>query len=168
MPARLDGPVLRPPDLRRGELPGQHVEEAGREGGEPRGPGRRGAYVNSLALADYGRPLFIAASADLAESTNIAGFGQDYGGLPGTGWYERVENPTGALPPTEITEFTNAGMMAGLAMVNLAADPFNDFDGYWGLCSTYGCSPTGLSGCSASWPRTASSRSKIPSDNADR
>ena len=97
-----------------------------------------GAYVNSLALADYGRPLFIAASADLAESTNIAGFGHDYGGLPGTGWYERVENPTGALLPTEITEFTNAGMMVGLATVNLAADPFNDFDGYWGSCSTYG------------------------------
>ncbi|HTX26593.1 MAG TPA: hypothetical protein VME19_06205 [Streptosporangiaceae bacterium] len=97
-----------------------------------------GAYVNSLALAEYGRPLFIAASADLAESTNIAGFGQDYAGLPGTGWYERVENPTGALLPTEITEFTNAGMMAGLATVNLAADPFSDFDGFWGACSTYG------------------------------
>jgi transketolase len=97
-----------------------------------------GAYVNTLALADYGRPLFIAASADLAESTNIAGFGHDYGGLPGTGWYERVENPTGALLPTEITEFTNAGMMVGLATVNMAADPFHDFDGYWGSCSTYG------------------------------
>ena len=29
-------------------------------------------------------------------------------------------------------------MMGGLATVNLAADPFNDFDGYWGACSTYG------------------------------
>jgi transketolase len=97
-----------------------------------------GAYVNSLALRDYGRPLFIAASADLAESTNIAGFGQDYDGLPGTGWYERGENPFGALLPTEITEFTNAGMMVGLATVNLAADPFSQFDGFWGACSTYG------------------------------
>ena len=96
------------------------------------------AYVNTLALRDYGRPLFIAASADLAESTNIAGFGQDYGGLPGTGWYERSSNPFGALLPTEITEFTNAGMMAGLATVNLAADPFAEFDGFWGACSTYG------------------------------
>ncbi len=52
-----------------------------------------GAYVNSLALRDYGRPLFIAASADLAESTNIAGFGQDYDGSPGTGWYERDAQP---------------------------------------------------------------------------
>ena len=97
-----------------------------------------GAYVNTLALRDYGRPLFIAASADLAESTNIAGFGQDYGGLPGTGWYERSSNPFGALLPTEITEFTNAGMVAGLATVNLASDPFSEFDGFWGACSTYG------------------------------
>jgi transketolase len=97
-----------------------------------------GAYVNSLALRDYGRPLFIAASADLAESTNIAGFSQDFEGSPGTGWYEREKNPTGALLPTEITEFTNAGVTAGLATVNLAENPFEQFDGYWGACSTYG------------------------------
>ncbi|MGH3188939.1 MAG: hypothetical protein ACRDOU_21200 [Streptosporangiaceae bacterium] len=96
------------------------------------------AYVNSLALRDYGRPLFIAASADLAESTNIAGFGQDWDGSPGTGWYERSANPFGALLPTEITEFTNAGMMAGLATVNLSGDPFGEFNGFWGACSTYG------------------------------
>jgi transketolase len=97
-----------------------------------------GGYVNSLALRDYGRPLFIAASADLAESTNIAGFGQDFDGSPGTGWYDRTSNPTGALLPTEITEFTNAGLVAGLATVNLASNPFEGFDGYWGACSTYG------------------------------
>ena len=97
-----------------------------------------GAYVNTLALRDYGRPLFIAASADLAESTNIAGFGQDFGGLPGTGWYERSSNPYGALLPTEITEFTNAGLVCGLATVNLSPDPFAEFDGFWGACSTYG------------------------------
>jgi transketolase len=96
------------------------------------------AYVNSLAVRDYGRPLFIAASADLAESTNIAGFGQDFDGSPGTGWYEREQNPFGALLPTEITEFTNAGLMAGLATVNLSPDPFGQFDGFWGACSTYG------------------------------
>ncbi len=97
-----------------------------------------GAYVNSLALREHGRPLFIAASADLAESTNIAGFAQDYDGSPGTGWYERTKNPTGALLPTEITEFSNSGLVAGLATVNLSRDPFSEFDGYWGACSTYG------------------------------
>jgi len=96
------------------------------------------AYVNTLALRDYGRPLFIAASADLAESTNIAGFGHDFDGVPGTGWYERSSNPFGALLPTEITEFTNSGLVCGLATVNLSADPFAEFDGFWGACSTYG------------------------------
>jgi transketolase len=97
-----------------------------------------GAYVNSLALRDHGRPLFIAASADLAESTNIAGFAQDFDGSPGTGWYERDANPFGALLPTEITEFSNSGLVCGLATVNLGADPFSGFDGFWGACSTYG------------------------------
>jgi transketolase len=99
--------------------------------------GNWGAWVNAFAKAEYGRPLFIAASADLAESTNIAGFGKDFGDLPGWGWFERDRNPHGTVLPTEITEFTNAGMVAGLASVNLAADPFASFNGFWGTCSTY-------------------------------
>jgi transketolase len=97
-----------------------------------------GAWVNAYARAEYGRPLFIAASADLAESTNLAGFAKDFGALPGFGWYERDANPHGTLLPSEITEFTNAAMLAGLATVNLGADPFAAFDGFWGACSTYG------------------------------
>jgi len=96
------------------------------------------SYVNATAGRDLGRPLFIACSADLAESTNIAGFAKPFGEMPGFGWYERDSNPTGALLPTEITEFANAGMMAGLASVNFAADPFADFEGFWGAFSTYG------------------------------
>ncbi len=97
-----------------------------------------GSYVNTLAKATYGRPLFVACSADLAESTNIAGFAAGFGGEPGFGWYDRDANRTGCLLPTEITEFANAGLMAGLASVNLAEDPFAEFDGFWGACSTYG------------------------------
>jgi transketolase len=100
--------------------------------------GAWGSYVNAVAKRSYGRPLFIAASADLAESTNISGFAEDFGDLPGFGWYERAGNPTGALLPTEITEFANAGLLTGLASVNLASDPFAQFDGFWGACSTYG------------------------------
>jgi transketolase len=96
------------------------------------------SYVNSLSRRDYGRPLFIACSADLAESTNIAGFAAAFGDMPGWGSYERDTSPDGVLLPAEITEFTNAGMMAGLATVNLSEDPFKDFDGFWGACSTYG------------------------------
>ena len=101
--------------------------------------GNWGAWVNAFAKAEYGRPLFIAASADLAESTNIAGFGKDFGDLPGWGWYERDHEPArDACCPREITEFTNAGMVVGLASVNLADDPFASFNGFWGTCSTYG------------------------------
>lgn len=97
-----------------------------------------GAWANAFARAEYGRPLFIAASADLADSTNLSGFAKDFGELPGYGWYERTANPQGTLMPTEITEFTNAGLMAGLATVNLAPDPRETFNGFWGTCSTYG------------------------------
>ena len=100
--------------------------------------GAWGAYVNGSARRHHGRPLFIAASADLAESTNIAGFAQDFGDLDGYGWYERDGNPQGTLLPTEITEFSNAGLLTGMASVNLAEDPFTRFDGFWGACSTYG------------------------------
>jgi transketolase len=74
-----------------------------------------GAWVNTFAKREYGRPLFIACSADLAESTNIAGFMKDFEGTPGWGWYKRGENETGALLPQQITEFTNAGIAVGLA-----------------------------------------------------
>ena len=100
--------------------------------------GNWGAWVNDFAKREYGRPLFIGASADLAESTNLAGFGKDFGDMPGWGWYERYSNPRGTVLPTQITEFTNAGVVVGLATVNMAADPFNDFNGFWGTCSTYG------------------------------
>ena len=97
-----------------------------------------GAWVNTYAKKRYGRPLFIACSADLAESTNIAGFAKDFEGEKGWGWYERDRNPRGALLPQQITEFTNAGLMVGLASVNLSPDPMHGFDGFWGACSTYG------------------------------
>jgi transketolase len=97
-----------------------------------------GAWVNTFAKKEYGRPLFIACSADLAESTNIAGFAKDWEGEKGWGWYDRDKNPRGVLLPQHITEFTNAGIVVGLASVNLAGDPMASFNGFWGACSTYG------------------------------
>jgi len=97
-----------------------------------------GAWVNTLGAQHYGRPLFIAASADLAESTNIIGFARGYGDFKGWGWYERYGTADGALLPQEITEFANAGILIGMATVNFAADPEREFDGFWGACSTYG------------------------------
>jgi transketolase len=100
--------------------------------------GRWGSWVNSFAQKEYGRPLVIASSADLADSTNISGFAKEFDGGAGVNWYQRDDNPRGTLLPQEITEFCNAGVSVGLASVNLAEDPLHSFDGFWGACSTYG------------------------------
>jgi transketolase len=97
-----------------------------------------GAWVNTFGAKEYERPLFIAASADLADSTNISGFAKGYGDFKGWGWYERYGTAGGALLPQEITEFANSGIMVGMATVNFSHDPENEFDGFWGACSTYG------------------------------
>ncbi len=97
-----------------------------------------GAWINAFGREHYGRPLVLACSADLAASTNIIGFAQKWGEVPGWGIYDREKNLEGALLPTEITEFTNAGMLAGIASVNFAANPFEEFQGFYGATSTYG------------------------------
>lgn len=97
-----------------------------------------GAFVNSRCRKEYGRPLFVACSADLADSTNISGFAKGFGGEKGWGWYSREGNPEGALLPQEITEFGNAGLMAGMATVNFSERPEEEFLGFYGACSTYG------------------------------
>ena len=97
-----------------------------------------GAWANAFGAREYGRPLFIACSADLADSTRISGFAKGYGDFEGYGWYERYGTPEGVLLPQEITEFANAGILTGMATVNFAPDPEKAFDGFWGACSTYG------------------------------
>ena len=97
-----------------------------------------GSYINSYCLKKYGRPLFLVCSADLAGSTNISGFGDAFGELENTGWYNRETNPDGVILPQGITEFANAGIMVGLSSVNLSADPEGDFNGFYTACSTYG------------------------------
>jgi transketolase len=97
-----------------------------------------GAWVNSFAREHYDRPAVLACSADLADSTNISGFAKGFDGVEGWGWYHRDENPDGTLLPQEITEFTNAGLCVGAASVNLSDDPWNEFNGFWTGCSTYG------------------------------
>jgi len=97
-----------------------------------------GAWVNAFCRKHYGRPLFIVCSADLAASTNISGFGENWGDVAGYGWYDREVNPEGVVLPQEITEFANAGIMVGMASVNFAARPEEDFQGFYGACSTYG------------------------------
>jgi transketolase len=97
-----------------------------------------GAWVNAFGAKNYDQPLFVACSADLADSTNVSGFGKGYGDFPGYGWYERNSNPQGVVLPQEITEFANSGILAGMATVNFARDPEVEYNGFWGACSTYG------------------------------
>jgi transketolase len=97
-----------------------------------------GAYVNSLGRKKYGRPLFLAMAADLAESTNIAGFAKGFDDMEGWGWFERSTNPDGALLPQQITEFTNSGVCAGIACVNVHPRAYEKFNGFYAACSTYG------------------------------
>ena len=97
-----------------------------------------GAWLNADCHERYGRPLFIAMSADLADSTNISGFAKAYGDFEGFGVYDRNSNPKGCLLPQEITEFANAGISSGIATVNFAEKPFEEFNGFYAACSTYG------------------------------
>ncbi len=97
-----------------------------------------GAWINAKCYEKYGRPMFIAMSADLADSTNISGFAKGYGSFKGFGVYERNQNPRGCLLPQAITEFANAGISAGIATVNLSERPFEEFNGFYATCSTYG------------------------------
>jgi transketolase len=96
-----------------------------------------GAWANAFGRQHYDRPLFLAMSADLAESTNIAGFAAGFGDQPGWGRYDREHNPEGALLSQEITEFTNSGVAAGIACVNLSPTPTEEFDGFYSAHSTY-------------------------------
>ena len=96
------------------------------------------SYINTLSIQEYGRPLVIAMSADLADSTNVSGFAKDFNSNIDLGLFDRKTNRKSPLMPQGITEFTNAGMMAGLTSVNLNKDPYKEFNGYFGAMSTYG------------------------------
>ena len=97
-----------------------------------------GAWVNTWCQENYGRPLFMALSADLAESTNIAGFAKEWGEQKGLGWFNRDTNLNGVLLPQGITEFTNSGITTGIASVNFSRTPYEDYNGFYAACSTYG------------------------------
>ncbi len=97
-----------------------------------------GAWVNAWCKKNYGRPLFMAMSADLADSTNISGFAKDWGESKGYGWFNRDTHLEGTLLPQGITEFANSGITCGIATVNFSRTPYEDFNGFYAACSTYG------------------------------
>ena len=97
-----------------------------------------GSYINYISRKKYGHPLFLAASADLSDSTNISGFAKGFADFEGFGWYDRNENSEGVLLPQGITEMANAGISAGVASVNFSENPYDEFKGYYMASSTYG------------------------------
>jgi transketolase len=138
---RLGAPVNAAQDrawLAPAKLPGELFVEPGSKAPNRVGFSSFAAWLNAQAVERMGRPLVLAMSADLADSTNISGFSKDWGTTKGLGWYERTKNPGGCLLPQQITEFTNSGVSVGIATVNMSADPENEFLGYWAACSTYG------------------------------
>ena len=96
------------------------------------------SYINTKSIQKYGRPLVTAMSADLADSTNISGFAIGYNDAEDLGFYNRDSNLDSPLIPQGITEFANAGMLAGLASVNFNKNTYEEFNGYYGAMSTYG------------------------------
>jgi transketolase len=119
-------------------LPQELFVEPGTKAPNRKGFATFAAFLNSEARQKMGRPLVLACSADLADSTNISGFAKGLGDVEGFGWYDRENNPGGSLLPQQITEFTNSGLVVGAATVNMSQQPEHEFLGYWGACSTYG------------------------------
>ncbi len=97
-----------------------------------------GSWLNTYSIKKYSRPIALVCSADLAGSTNIAGFSKGWQGNEDFGMYHPVNKPKGTLLPQGITEFANAGLMTGISTVNFSQNPYSEFNGYITACSTYG------------------------------
>ncbi len=119
-------------------LPNELFVAPGSKAPNRAGLSKYASWLNTTAEKKYGRPLVIAMSADLADSTNISGFAKGWGDAPDQGLYDRSNNPDSPLMPQGITEFSNSGMLAGLASVNFNKDTYKDFNGFYGAMSTYG------------------------------
>jgi len=130
----INDPVLT--DIQN--LPAYLFAEPGETAPNRAGLSKYAAWLNAYVSKNYGRPLFLAMSADLADSTNISGFGKASGGFDGYGFYERDKNKKGVMLPQAITEFANAGICTGIAATNFARDPESEFNGFFAACSTYG------------------------------
>ena len=96
------------------------------------------SWLNTHSRQNHGRPLFVAMSADLADSTNISGFAKGWGDVDDMGMYDKINNTNSPLMPQGITEFANSGMMAGLSTVNFNKDTLEKYNGFIGSFSTYG------------------------------
>ncbi len=96
-----------------------------------------GAWVNSFGRKHYGRPLFLAMSADLAESTNIAGFAEGYGDIQGWGRYDR--DTTAMARCCRRRSPSSPTPASARASPGSTSRPirYEDFDGFYSAHSTY-------------------------------
>ena len=131
-------PLADPSLFDMNSLPDELFVEAGEIAPNRGGFAKYAAWLNATVSKNYGRPLFLATSADLADSTNISGFGKAFGDREGYGFYDRKKNTKGVMLPQAITEFANAGICTGIAATNFAKDPEAEFNGFFAACSTYG------------------------------
>ena len=97
-----------------------------------------GSWLNTYSSKKYGRPIALVCSADLAGSTNIAGFSKGWKDHEDFGMYHSTKKPKGILLPQGITEFANAGLMTGISTVNFSNNPYDEFNGFITASSTYG------------------------------
>lgn len=134
----VDNPAKDTEVFNIGSLPKDLFVDPGTKAPNRVGFSKYASFINSRSFAKYGRPLVVAMSADLADSTNISGFAKGYGDSDDLGLYNYKTNKDSPLMPQGITEFTNSGMLAGLATVNFCDDPYEDFNGFYGAMSTYG------------------------------
>jgi len=122
-----------------GSLPEDIFDNPGQSIPNRVGFSKYASFLNTTYEKKYGRPLVLAMSADLADSTNISGFAKGYkSSKDDKGLYDKVNNMGSPLFPQGITEFTNAGMMAGAATVNFSENAYENFHGFYGATSTYG------------------------------
>ena len=134
----VKNPAKDPDIFNIGSLPKDLFVEPGTKAPNRVGFSKYASFINSISTSKYGRPLVVAMSADLADSTNISGFAKGYGDANDLGLYNYKTNKDSPLMPQGITEFTNSGMLAGLATVNFCDEPYDDFNGFYGAMSTYG------------------------------
>ncbi|MDP6570927.1 MAG: transketolase [Candidatus Marinimicrobia bacterium] len=118
--------------------PAELYKQSGEKAPNREAFGNFGSWLNSYSQLHYGRPLALVCSADLAGSTNIAGFSKGFDNHPDFGMYDPQSNAEGTLLPQGITEFANAGITTGISTVNFAQKPYEEFNGFITSCSTYG------------------------------
>ena len=121
-----DVDVWKDKRLKVENLPEELFVKPGTKTANRHGLGKWGRYVNKVT---NGR--LISFAADLSGSLCMNQMNVDFG-------IYGPDTRQGTEFPSEITEFANSSMAAGIASTNFAEDPFKTFCGYYAIHGTYG------------------------------